>query len=130
MDSLKDNCLALCQKICGDSVEGRKPCPVDENGIPFIPADLAICYDTCLKGVKTTNRHHLLHPRAEYKNLFERSARELGVMVVKACVCRHSDYHSTYLPPHKPSRQTLIDISQCDIKPQVANVYIRSREDE
>lgn len=108
-------------------MEGRKPCPVDSNGLPLIPADIADCYDTCLKGAKTTNKHHLLHPRVEYKNLFERSARELGDMVIKACVCKHSSYHATYLPPVKPSRETLINISQGNIIPTVAEVYIRSK---
>lgn len=110
-------------------MEGRKPCPIDSNGIPLIPADIADCYDTCLKGAKTTNKHHLLHPRVEYKNLFERSARELGDMVIKACVCKHSDYHATYLPPRKPRHQTLVDVAQGDLKPQVANVYIRGRDE-
>lgn len=111
-------------------MEGRFPCPIDEHGVPLIPEDFNVCYDVCLKGIKYTNRHHLGHPRAEHKAPIERQYREVGSMVVGACVCKHADYHNTYLPPRKPSRQVMIDVAAGDIVPTVAPVIIRSRHVE
>lgn len=109
-------------------MEGRLPCPVDALGVPIIPEDFDVCYDLCLRGIQDTNRHHLLYPRREYKGLHERHARETGAMVVKSCICKHSDYHATYLPPKKPDHHTLCDIAQGDLQPTEATVFIRTKE--
>jgi len=109
-------------------MEARMPCPVDERGIPIVPEDFGVCYDLCLRGLRETNRHHLLFPRREYRGLHERHARESGSMIVQACICKHSDYHGTYLPPKKPDHHTLCDIAQGDAGPTEAVVFIRSKE--
>lgn len=108
-------------------MEMRRSCPVDENGLPLVPEGFSECYEVCLRGVKETNKHHLLWPRNAYKAPKERQAREVGTMVVKACVCKHRDYHATYLPPKKPDQHTLCDIAQGDITPNETPVYIESR---
>lgn len=110
-------------------MEGRFPCPVDERGLPLIPIDFNVCYDVCLKGIKHTNWHHLLHPRNAYKTPKERLARNASSAIVEACVCKHADYHNTYKPPHKPSHQTLTELAQGDIAPQEQLVYIRERNE-
>lgn len=108
-------------------MEARRPCPVDEHGIPLIPEGIGECYEVCMKGAMSQNRHHLSYPRVEHRDFPSRHYREAGSMVVKACVCKHADYHSTYLPPRKPSRQVMIDVAQGDLVPQEALVYIRER---
>ena len=109
-------------------MEGRLPCPVDTRGVPLVPDDFNVCYELCLKGIRDTNRHHLFYPRNEYKGLHERKARESGSMIVRACVCKHSSYHATYLPPKKPDQSTLCDIAQGELQPSVQEVFIRSKE--
>lgn len=109
-------------------MEARMPCVIDEHGIPVVPEAFSECYEVCLRGVKETNRHHLFYPRREYRGFPDRQARETGSMIVNACVCKHSDYHSTYLPPKKPDRHTLCDIAQGDFQPSTQPVFIRSKE--
>lgn len=108
--------------------EGKLPYPLDERGVPVKPVGLDECYDVCLNGIKTTNRHHLAFERRRYRTPIERNYRENGNMVVKACVCKHADLHSTYLPPKKPDAHTMCDIAQGDIAPTEAVVFIRTKE--
>lgn len=48
-------------------------------------------------------------------------------MIVDACVCKHADLHSTYLPPKQPDIHAMYDVVQGDLTPSVAEVYIRPR---
>lgn len=111
-------------------METRRPCLVDERGLPLVPEGFSECYDICLRGIKETNRHHLLWPRSDYKSAPERHARQSDCMIVESCVCKHSSYHATYLPPKKPGIHTLYDITQGDLQPSEAVVYIRERYED
>lgn len=108
--------------------EGRIPYPLDGNGIPLKPIGLNECYDVCLNGGKSQNRHHLGFERKNYKTPPERGYRDSASMIVKACICKHADLHSTYLPPKKPSTAVMYDVIQGDIVPTEAVVFIRSKE--
>lgn len=108
-------------------MEGRKPYPLDDRGLPLLPSGIETCYEECRLPENGTNRHHLAFPRCEYKNPVERQYRESGIMIVKACLCRHSDLHNTYRPPKIPERMAMIDVIQGDIKPDEAEVFIRRK---
>lgn len=110
-------------------MEARKPCPVNEQGLPLVPERFSECYDICLRGIKEANRHHLLFPRSAYKSPVERHARQAPGMIVQACICKHLDYHANYLPPRKPDIHTLHDIAQGDLDPTTTFVEIRTRNE-
>lgn len=105
----------------------RIPYPVDEDGVPYAPQDIGQCYEECLKGAKSTNRHHLGYPRKEYTTATEKAYRESGSMVVRACICKHEELHHTYEPPAKPSVQVMRDVAQGDIHPREAQVWIKTK---
>jgi len=109
-------------------MEGRLPHPLDERGVPVKPTNLAECYDVCLKGTKDTNRHHIAFNRANYKTPAERNYRECSSMIMRVCMCKHSDFHATYLPPSKPDIHVMYDVIQGDYQPTEQVVFIRSRE--
>ena len=108
---------------------GKLPCPIDENGLPLIPEGISECYEECYfdDDERDTNRHHLAHPRAEHRGSIQRAYRETGSMVIRACLCKHSDYHATYRPPHKPPKSTMLAVMRGELEPQEAQVFIRSR---
>ena len=106
----------------------RMPYPTDENGVPYAPVDLDKCYEVCLKGAKSTNRHHLAYPRREHNSLLTRSYRESACMIIRACVCKHDELHATYDPPTLPSPRVMTDVAQGDIFPTEAEVFIRTKE--
>lgn len=108
-------------------MEARRPYPLDERGVPVLPAELNVCYDICLRGIHDTNRHHLAFQRRDYKTPYERAYREAQSMVVAACICKHADLHATYLPPRKPDLNAMVGISKSAIQPTVAEVFIRPR---
>lgn len=108
--------------------EGRKPYPLNDRGLPVMPLGIETCYEECRLPQADSNRHHLAFPRSEYKHPIERQYRESGIMIVRACVCKHADLHNTYKPPTMPSRMAMIDVVQGDIRPDVAEVFIRRRD--
>ncbi len=112
-----------------NDMEARRPYPLDTNGLPISPDGIGECYEVCLRGAKQTNTHHLTWPRASYRGKPERAYRETACMKVAACVCKHADVHATYLPPQPPDVHTMYDVVQGDIQPQVAEVFIRPRND-
>lgn len=108
-------------------MESRRPYPLDERGLPVSPEGIGECYELCLRGIRETNRHHLAWPRSEYKAKPARQYRSAIGMIVDACVCKHADLHSTYLPPKQPDIHAMYDVVQGDLTPSVAEVYIRPR---
>lgn len=105
----------------------RIPYPVDERGIPYAPQGIAECYEVCLKGIKTTDRHHLAFERKRYQDSTGRNYRESASMILRACVCKHQDLHATYLPPQRPMSQAMHDVAQGDYEPKEAEVWIRTK---
>lgn len=106
----------------------RYPYPTDGRGVPLLPDNLGECYDVCFLGCMSQDRHHLAFNSGEYRSGTERAYREAGSMVIKACICRHRDLHSTYYAPTKPDAQTMRGIAQDDLQPTEAEVWIRSKE--
>lgn len=100
---------------------------MDAEGLPVVPIDIGECYELCLRGIREQNRHHMAHRRRDYKTSLERAYRESDAMVVGACVCKHADYHATYLPPPKPGAEVMRGVIQGLIEPTVAEVFIRPR---
>lgn len=96
----------------------RFPYPTDDRGIPVIPNDLQ-CYELCLKGAKQHNKHHLQN-RSEAKNALERQYSNAASMIIKMCMCRHEDLHSTYAPPRKPNRAIMEAVARGEIVPLYA----------
>lgn len=94
------------------------------------PVGLNECYETCLRGVKDTNKHHLAFERRQYKSPTEKAYRESACMKVAACVCKHVELHAMYLPPQKPDIHTMHDVIQGDVAPIEAPVFIRPRNDD
>jgi len=110
-------------------MEGKRRYPVDDQGVPFKPAGIGECYETCFRPEgKDTNRHHLSWPRDKYRTSIERQFRDAGSMVVQACMCKHSDLHASYNPPPMPDRFTMIDVADGDVTPQEVHVEIRRRD--
>lgn len=107
--------------------QGRLNYPLGDRGLPIMPEGIGTCYEECRQPVADNNRHHLAFPRSEYKHPIERQYRESGIMVVRACVCKHADLHNTYKPPKMPSRMAMIDVVQGDIRPDVTEVFIRRK---
>ena len=108
-------------------MEGRKPYPLNDRGLPILPSGIDTCYEECRLSDQGINKHHLAFPRSEYKNPIERKYRESGLMIVRACLCKHADLHSTYKPPKIPDRMAMIDVIRGDIHPDESEVFIRTR---
>lgn len=110
-------------------MEGKRRYPTDEQGVPFKPEGLDECHDVCFRpDGKQQDKHHLAWPRDRYRTSVERQYRECGSMVIKACRCKHIELHNTYRPPKMPDRMAMIDVVQGDIRPDVAEVFIRRRD--
>lgn len=106
----------------------RLPYPTDEKGVPVTPTNLNECYEMCLRGAKSTDRHHLAFERRNYKTTLEKRYRNCATMVVEACVCKHRELHDTYLPPEKPSTDVMYQVIRGQHEPVEQEVFIRPRE--
>ena len=62
------------------------------------------------RGCPKSSRHHLYWPEKDYNTRVERDFRALGENVVAMCREEHDILHATTRPPHKPSRQIMLQV--------------------
>lgn len=93
----------------------KPPYPSDERGLPVVPP--RECYEVCLRGAKTANKHHLAFNRRMYTSSLERAYRESACMIVRMCACRHDALHATYDPPVMPEAAVMRGVIAGNILP-------------
>lgn len=109
----------------------RESWPTCANGLPIAPNPE--CYEECRKKTPRHDTHHLAFERRHYKSGLERSYRNAASMMIEMCQCKHSDLHSTYSEPEKPSVNAMRGVAQGLIKPMTefqagVELQIRSRD--
>lgn len=75
-----------------------KPCPSANEGCRFYETELG-----CV-----TNTHHRYWPKRRYTTSVERAFRELPDNKVDLCMDEHRELHATEAPPHKPTRNEML----------------------
>lgn len=56
------------------------------------------------------DRHHVYHPRREFKTGVEKKFRQLGCFVYTTCRCMHEEWDGAFDPPPKPPRDVMVQV--------------------